>query len=384
MIILLFGITNVGKTTAGEVLAEKIGYRFYDLDEETKIYYNTTLEKFVNKNTNQYVRDEKRGVVLDAIIQNKEDNKVIAISPIININVFDKYLLWSNVIAIELQDSAINIFDRLVFSDVNDICYTDNDYKMEHKEHYLKEIQEDIRYYESVYKNVRHKLLIDGKSPEEVADEIIDIHKGKIFETKNRYEKVKLSKNFFRDNSLEEMSVANFLYFSYCMMRNHELNSDINDAASRFLGMEQNEKVESDQEQINQLNQPEDIIKYMRKSKVIMNREYIIDKIMSMEEQVMPYILKRYVTNGQAEFIETATLALASADAKYVEELVGDFDKIKYPIAKSMLCLVLGIKNEVRYSQLLLEQYDMLKNHYSTEGYENGPLLALYLMYNEY
>lgn len=45
-IILLFGISNVGKTTVGELLSKKMKYTFFDLDEEIKKYYNTTLEEF--------------------------------------------------------------------------------------------------------------------------------------------------------------------------------------------------------------------------------------------------------------------------------------------------------------------------------------------------
>lgn len=34
MKILLFGVTNVGKSTVGALLAEKMNFSFYDLDEE--------------------------------------------------------------------------------------------------------------------------------------------------------------------------------------------------------------------------------------------------------------------------------------------------------------------------------------------------------------
>lgn len=51
MTIYLFGVSNVGKTTTGELLAEKLGFVFYDLDEEVKKYFNVTLEEFVNSVT---------------------------------------------------------------------------------------------------------------------------------------------------------------------------------------------------------------------------------------------------------------------------------------------------------------------------------------------
>ena len=48
MKILLFGVSNVGKTTIGKLLAEKIKFSFYDLDDEIKKYYGITLEEFVH------------------------------------------------------------------------------------------------------------------------------------------------------------------------------------------------------------------------------------------------------------------------------------------------------------------------------------------------
>lgn len=36
MVIMLFGVMNVGKTVTGEKLAEKLNYYFHDLDEEIK------------------------------------------------------------------------------------------------------------------------------------------------------------------------------------------------------------------------------------------------------------------------------------------------------------------------------------------------------------
>lgn len=46
--ILLFGVSNVGKSTTGELLANRLGFKFYDLDEEVKTRMGMTLETFVH------------------------------------------------------------------------------------------------------------------------------------------------------------------------------------------------------------------------------------------------------------------------------------------------------------------------------------------------
>ena len=62
MKILLFGTSNVGKTTIGKLLAERLGYAFYDLDEEVKSRFGMTLEEFVHTGDLRW-RDQKRGSI---------------------------------------------------------------------------------------------------------------------------------------------------------------------------------------------------------------------------------------------------------------------------------------------------------------------------------
>jgi shikimate kinase len=51
MNILLFGVSNVGKTCTGKALADRLGFEFYDLDEEVMKHYSMSLEKFVKTGT---------------------------------------------------------------------------------------------------------------------------------------------------------------------------------------------------------------------------------------------------------------------------------------------------------------------------------------------
>ena len=123
MNILLFGVTNVGKTTIGRILAKELQYNFYDLDEVIQKKFSVTQEKFVKTGTLEQ-RDEIRGKIIGEILQ-AETTSVIAITPMSFSQYFKDFLNLDNVLAIELIDSAENLFDRLVFSDENDVIYKD-------------------------------------------------------------------------------------------------------------------------------------------------------------------------------------------------------------------------------------------------------------------
>lgn len=171
MTILLFGVSNVGKTTVGEKLAQRLGYVFYDLDDEVKKYYDTTLEAFIKAGTLNE-RDKKRGIVIREIMNNSVD-KVFAISPIYHSICFNKYISKEDVLAIELQDFPESIFQRLVFSDENDKIYKDDQYKYLHKRYFISEIKKDINCYKKSFAKVKNKFHMNNDSVEIVLERII-------------------------------------------------------------------------------------------------------------------------------------------------------------------------------------------------------------------
>lgn len=174
MNIMLFGLSNVGKTAAGRILAEKLGYIFYDLDEEVRKKYNMTQLEFIDTFWLRNERDRLRGQLIGEILENTGD-KVIAVTPMYYSSHFSKYLKKrDDVIGIELQDTPENIFNRLVFTDDNDQVYEDSaEYREKYKAYYLREIKKDITYYKKSFARIENKFQINNDPPEVVADRLI-------------------------------------------------------------------------------------------------------------------------------------------------------------------------------------------------------------------
>ena len=97
------------------------------------------------------------------------------ISPISYPESFVKFITAKDILTIELFDSAENIFNRLVFSDVNDVIYRDDEYKNKSRNYYINEINEDFKWYGNVYAKigVKNKFNINNDSPEIVVQRLI-------------------------------------------------------------------------------------------------------------------------------------------------------------------------------------------------------------------
>lgn len=146
--ILLFGISNVGKSTTGRLLA----------------FVHTVWP---------YERDKIRGEIIGKILQD-QCHKVIAVTPMHYTRCFSKYLERDDLLAIELQDTPENIFERLVFNDENDQIYKDDEYRDAHRAYYLKEIKQDITYYKKSFSRIANKFQMNNETPEEVVRHLME------------------------------------------------------------------------------------------------------------------------------------------------------------------------------------------------------------------
>lgn len=171
MKILLFGVTNVGKSTIGKMLSKKMKYDFDDLDEEIKRRYGR-IDDFQREYPWDYERHKKKGEILKEIINQYEDNVVISVSAIFYSRFFNRTIDDEKILAIELRDKPENIVNRLVYADENDKIHK---LKFEDIEelYYLQEIQKDIAYYKKIYSKIKYKFDIDGRTANEATKELV-------------------------------------------------------------------------------------------------------------------------------------------------------------------------------------------------------------------
>ena len=169
MKILLFGVSCVGKTTIGKILAKRIGCEFLDLNKVNIDHYGS-IEAFQRAFPYVYERAKEQGKTLRSLVDQDDEDCVIAVTPLNYKIAFNRLLQDEKVIAFEIQDTPKNIFDRLIFTDENDVIMEDSEeYKLEHAAYYMREIKKDITFYKNVYKKIENKVFLDGISAEEGA-----------------------------------------------------------------------------------------------------------------------------------------------------------------------------------------------------------------------
>lgn len=191
----------------------------------------------------------------------------------------------------------------------------------------------------------------------------------------------KLPKNFLKDNPLDELSTAMLTHFRMITITIPELNNQVSDVVVPAMEQSRLEQYQTEKENIMNLCKVEDIVLYMRKIKDPANSSLLLEKALDYQNEIMPLVLKRICTSGHDVFIENTAVLLANVDEKYTDQLYNLFPEIRNPYARSELCIVFGVKKKIEYTDLLLKQFKQIKEERPDNDYEQGPLLALNLIY---
>ena len=192
-----------------------------------------------------------------------------------------------------------------------------------------------------------------------------------------------LPKNFFRDNTLDEMSVPLFAQFFMTAYFDDKVHNAISESLEGIMDPERKAKIKEEQEKISRLETGEEVVKFIRGDYDVLNQTLLCKKALTMQAEVMPPLLRRFKTSLQDSVTETAVYILSYADREYVDQLIEMYSEIRSPYAQSMACLALGVQKREDTLPFLLREYERFKREYPAKRYCQGPLLAIYILHGK-
>lgn len=176
MIIYLVGMSCVGKSTVGRILAEKTGFTFFDLDEMTQEFYHKPIEMIQNECLTMYEYRKKASVVLDNIFSKNIDSVVSGTPAGLKfsyLQVFKRHKKDKDLYSIHLYDTFENVLNRLTFYDKDsNIVFEPMDEAK--RKRYLQEIIADYRYFESSYKRADFQVNIENIEVQDIPEMIME------------------------------------------------------------------------------------------------------------------------------------------------------------------------------------------------------------------
>lgn len=166
MKLLIWGVSNIGKTTIGKELSNKLNCKFYDVDEEIIDIYGS-IDNFQAIFPNDYDRFDEKEELMMNIIESDNNDFIMAVSPIYSTSVVEE-LLDTDTISIEIVDTPEAIYDRLILEGDDAL-----EYKEKHKEHYIQEIKWDQTASYNQFKNIP-KVHIDNQNINESVETVFN------------------------------------------------------------------------------------------------------------------------------------------------------------------------------------------------------------------
>lgn len=166
MKLLIWGVSNIGKTTIGKELSKKLNCKFYDVDDEIIDIYGS-IDNFQEIFPNDYDRFDEKEELMMNIIDTENKDFIMAVSPIFSSSVVDE-LLDTDTISVEIIDTPEAIYDRLILEGDDAL-----EYKERHKEHYMQEIKWDQVASFNELKDIP-KVYIDNQTINEAVETIFN------------------------------------------------------------------------------------------------------------------------------------------------------------------------------------------------------------------
>ena len=174
MRIFLVGVSCIGKTTIGALLAKQLNYNFFDFDDEIEYFFGTSIEKMQNKYPVTTSFRKQSSKALKKLLSKKQSKRsVIAMPPSGLMDHYWRIVQKTKGVIVVLKDSPKNILKRISFYDIDSRPMEKNLTEGE-KNKYLTEIKKDIAYFGITYSKANITVDITGLGPNKSTNRVKD------------------------------------------------------------------------------------------------------------------------------------------------------------------------------------------------------------------
>jgi len=149
-----------------------------------------------------------------------------------------------------------------------------------------------------------------------------------------------------------------------------ELYSEWYKARASELSDERRKNIEADKERIQQISSGEELVSFIRKKHDLVVTTDICQKVLSMQDEAIPLLLRRYRTTLQSDYMEIAIMIFYRADERFLKDLMEIYHDIRSPYAQALACVVLGFRKYDEAAQLLIDEFERFQREKYTWYYE--------------
>lgn len=213
-------------------------------------------------------------------------------------------------------------------------------------------------------------------------------------------EKPEIPKSFWKENPLHKDSFARLSYMMMIYLASDNAKQMMAGIINKNMTSDHVDTYFEESEKIRKLSSAEEAVKFMRQGCAGLLLNNLAEKVEDLEEDgedVVSLILQRYQTSTQKQFIDTAAYVLSQLEPDFIFDLERNFSEIRSPYARSIACILFGAFDYKGAIPLLMDEYQSMKNGDYDDyggpyidkksglggGYEEGPLLALRLLYEK-
>ena len=184
-----------------------------------------------------------------------------------------------------------------------------------------------------------------------------------------------LTKDYFNRHPIKDISAARF---EYSML----LHPEVMDIADEVIPELQTKGLSfpDDSAAVAAVEQEDDtarLLRMLRKSLPPKANRLLLEKVLARQEEVLPEIQRMILKAFSDSTIENCTRFLVRCRTNCSEWIIQNYNNIREPYARSMLCLVLGFRAGLDAIPFLMQHVETFETRFPSETCDQGPILAL-------